>query len=233
MCLFIYLFIYFFLCVCDLVTTNMSWNQEYQSTLFIRNCCVYTNLCVFFLFPHQQPIRQIGSNHNTTARPFPGFSGSQPKYSLGAPPFLSTSKDGPDGSISSTSSRSTSGSTSPSSGMPVAGTNIALNKENAKNFLMMTLDKENVNTINSNSKTNKNNNTLFSSQFLNNNGAVGGTVGHQRKYSLGSNASSCSSNDTDHDALTRRNNEVRYWRNHFIGLVVVFSSITLHSSHVF
>lgn len=178
-----------------------------------------------FSLPCPQPIRYIGSNHNTVARPFPGFTGSQPTYSQGSSifksslpePVKSPTPDKTDGpynmSLSGTSSRSTSGSTSPSGYLPVAGTGISLNKENAKNFLKMTLDKENVNTINVNTaqkqqKTSSNEN-LFSSQFLNN-GAVGGSTGHQRKYSLASSTSSCSSTDTDHDVLTRRNNEVRY-----------------------
>ncbi|XP_069167330.1 LIM domain-binding protein 3 isoform X39 [Procambarus clarkii] len=168
------------------------------------------------LAANKQPVRYIGSNHNSVARPFPGFTGSQPAYTHTTTSLKNTLHEASEGSpgtpISGTSSRSTSGSTSPSSCLPVAGTTISLNKENAKNFLKMTLDKENVNTINvhttayKNQKSNSNEN-IFTSQFLNNNGAVGGSGGHQRKYSLASNTSSCSS-DADHDSLTRRNNEV-------------------------
>ncbi|XP_069167325.1 uncharacterized protein Zasp52 isoform X35 [Procambarus clarkii] len=167
------------------------------------------------LAANKQPVRYIGSNHNSVARPFPGFTGSQPAYTHTTTSLKNTLHEASEGSpgtpISGTSSRSTSGSTSPSSCLPVAGTTISLNKENAKNFLKMTLDKENVNTINvhttayKNQKSNSNEN-IFTSQFLNNNGAVGGSGGHQRKYSLASNTSSCSS-DADHDSLTRRNNE--------------------------
>ncbi|XP_042224419.1 PDZ and LIM domain protein Zasp-like isoform X21 [Homarus americanus] len=167
------------------------------------------------LAANKKPVRYIGSNHNSVARPFPGFTGSQPAYTPGARTLKSPLQEASDGPLSAplsgTSSRSTSGSTSPSGGIPITtSTTISLNKENAKNFLKMTLDKENVNTINvhspyKNQKTNSNEN-LFTSQFLNNNGASSGTGGHQRKYSLASNASSCSS-DPDHDALTRRNNE--------------------------
>lgn len=165
--------------------------------------------------PCPQPIRHIGSNHNTVARPFPGFTGSQPSYSLGPRTLKSPLKDSADGTLSSplsdAYSRSLSGSTSPGSGsLPHTSTNIALKKENAKNFLKMTLDKENVNTINVHSslksQKSSSNENLFTSQFLNNNGNV---AGHQRKYSLASNTSSCSSSEADHDALLRRNNEVR------------------------
>lgn len=185
---------------------------------------------MFSSLPPPQPVRHIGSNHNTVARPFPGFTGSQPAYAKGVVTLnqlKQSTTDGPSlngggvgGNTTSSSSRSSSrhasGSTSPTGGsLAVPGASISLNKENAKNFLRMTLDKENVNSMNVNSassqkaqKSNSNDN-LFSSQFLNNNGAVGGSVGQPRKYSLASNASSCSSSDTDHDALTRRNNEVR------------------------
>lgn len=180
------------------------------------------------LAANKQPVRHIGSNHNTVARPFPGFTGSQPAYAKGvvtlnqlkqsATDFPSLNGGGGGGntttsSSSRSSSRHASGSTSPT-GLAVQGTGISLNKENAKNFLRMTLDKENVNSMNVNAASSQkaqkspSNDNLFTSQFLNNNGAVGGSVGQPRKYSLASNASSCSSSDTDHDALTRRNNEV-------------------------
>ncbi|ROT81861.1 putative PDZ and LIM domain protein Zasp [Penaeus vannamei] len=177
------------------------------------------------LAANKQPVRHIGSNHNTVARPFPGFTGSQPAYAKGVVTLNqlkqsatdSPSLNGGGGNTTTSSSRSSSrhasGSTSPT-GLAVQGTGISLNKENAKNFLRMTLDKENVNSMNVNAASSQkaqkspSNDNLFSSQFLNNNGAVGGSVGQPRKYSLASNASSCSSSDTDHDALTRRNNEV-------------------------
>nr|XP_053656495.1 uncharacterized protein LOC128705306 [Cherax quadricarinatus] len=170
------------------------------------------------LAANKKPIRYIGSNHNSVARPFPGYTGSQPTYAHTARAVTSLHFESSEAHVSAphsgSSSRNTSGSTSPISCHPIAGTTLSLNKENAKNFLKMTLDKENVNTINVHTpyKTQKSNSNenLFTSQFLNN-GAVGGSGGHQRKYSLASNTSSCSS-EADHDSLTRRNNEVRHHR---------------------
>lgn len=170
------------------------------------------------LAANKKPVRHIGSNHNTVARPFPGFTGATPTYSSGSTiirsPLSNSSEEVACSSLSGTSSRSTSGSTSPSGLQQTASPNISLNKEIAKNFLRMTLDKENVNTVNvhqtsrggssistksSNSSSSEN---LFSGAFSPASGPA-----HQRKYSLASNASS-SSSEADHDALTRRNNEV-------------------------
>ncbi|XP_050721374.1 PDZ and LIM domain protein Zasp-like isoform X19 [Eriocheir sinensis] len=169
------------------------------------------------LAANKKPVRHIGSNHNTVARPFPGFTGATPTYSSGSTiirsPLSNSSEEVACSSLSGTSSRSTSGSTSPSGLQQTASPNISLNKEIAKNFLRMTLDKENVNTVNvhqtsrggssistksSNSSSSEN---LFSGAFSPASGPA-----HQRKYSLASNASS-SSSEADHDALTRRNNE--------------------------
>lgn len=185
-------------------------------------CVPLLTLCVFPLLP--QPVRHIGSNHNTVARPFPGFTGATPTYSSGSTiirsPLSNSSEEVACSSLSGTSSRSTSGSTSPSGLQQTASPNISLNKEIAKNFLRMTLDKENVNTVNvhqtsrggssistksSNSSSSEN---LFSGAFSPASGPA-----HQRKYSLASNASS-SSSEADHDALTRRNNEVRRRSGH-------------------
>lgn len=172
------------------------------------------------LAANKKPVRHIGSNHNIVARPFPGFQGSQPTYTPGSTiirsPLSNSSEEVAGASLSGASSRSTSGSTSPSGFLSATSPTISLNKENAKNFLKMTLDKENVNTLNlhqsprgggsigGGSKTSSSSSTenLFSSSF-----SPGSGPGHQRKYSLASNASS-SSSEADHDALTRRNNEV-------------------------
>ena len=159
-------------------------------------------------------MRHIGSNHNVVARPFPGFTGSQPTYTPGSTiirsPLSNSSEEVTGVSLSGASSRSTSGSTSPSGFLTSTSPTISLNKENAKNFLKMTLDKENVNTINVHQtsrgvspKSSSSTENLFSASFTHGSGP-----GHQRKYSLASNASS-SSSEADHDALTRRNNEVR------------------------
>uniref|UniRef100_A0A0P4WBU2 PDZ and LIM domain protein Zasp n=1 Tax=Scylla olivacea TaxID=85551 RepID=A0A0P4WBU2_SCYOL len=165
------------------------------------------------LAANKKPVRHIGSNHNVVARPFPGFTGSQPTYTPGSTiirsPLSNSSEEMAGASLSGASSRSTSGSTSPSGFLTSTSPTISLNKENAKNFLKMTLDKENVNTINVHQtargvspKSSSSTENLFSASFTHNSGP-----GHQRKYSLASNASS-SSSETDHDALTRRNNEV-------------------------
>ncbi|KAK8376976.1 hypothetical protein O3P69_013576 [Scylla paramamosain] len=165
------------------------------------------------LAANKKPVRHIGSNHNVVARPFPGFTGSQPTYTPGSTiirsPLSNSSEEMAGASLSGASSRSTSGSTSPSGFLTSTSPTISLNKENAKNFLKMTLDKENVNTINVHQtargvspKSSSSTENLFSASFTHNSGP-----GHQRKYSLASNASS-SSSEADHDALTRRNNEV-------------------------
>ncbi|KAK8376964.1 hypothetical protein O3P69_013576 [Scylla paramamosain] len=164
------------------------------------------------LAANKKPVRHIGSNHNVVARPFPGFTGSQPTYTPGSTiirsPLSNSSEEMAGASLSGASSRSTSGSTSPSGFLTSTSPTISLNKENAKNFLKMTLDKENVNTINVHQtargvspKSSSSTENLFSASFTHNSGP-----GHQRKYSLASNASS-SSSEADHDALTRRNNE--------------------------
>lgn len=177
-------------------------------------CVVLLTLCVLPLLP--QPVRHIGSNHNMVARPFPGFTGATPTYTSGSiirSPLSNSSEEVAGSSLSGTSSRSTSGSTSPSGFQQAASPTISLNKEIAKNFLRMTLDKENVNTLNvhqtqrgscsSGPKSSSSSENLFSGAFSPASGSA-----HQRKYSLASNASS-SSSETDHDALTRHNNEVR------------------------
>ncbi|XP_045101747.1 PDZ and LIM domain protein Zasp-like isoform X15 [Portunus trituberculatus] len=164
------------------------------------------------LAANKKPVRHIGSNHNVVARPFPGFTGSQPTYTPGSniirSPLSNSSEEVAGASLSGASSRSTSGSTSPSGFLTSTSPTISLNKENAKNFLKMTLDKENVNTINVHQtargvspKSSSSTENLFSASFTHGSGP-----GHQRKYSLASNASS-SSSEADHDALTRRNNE--------------------------